>query len=139
MTKPFTPEAAVRTLPLVSRIVTDVVALKRAWRAAVHRFDLLQVGSTKGGEESEAAVAARREAASLAEQLDACVGELDQVGCRLRDFEVGLVDFPSERDGQPIMLSWQLGEPDVGFWLAVDPSDRERQPVDDLLSVRGHS
>lgn len=139
MTELFTPESAVRTLPLVSRIVADVVELKRAWRAAVHRFDLLQVGGVKGGGESDAAAAARREAETLAGQIDACLEELAQVGCRVRDAELGLVDFPTERDGQPIMLSWQLGERDVGFWLGVDPKDRDRQPVDELLSVPDHS
>lgn len=139
MTEQFTPESALRTLPLVSRIVTDVVDLKRAWRAAVHRFDLLQVGTTKGGGESEAAMAARREAESLAGQIDACIEELAQIGCRMRDSETGLVDFPTERDGRPIVLSWQLGESDVGFWLSLDPTDRDRQPVDELLSVPDHS
>lgn len=139
MTEQFTSESAARTLPLVSRIVTDVVELKRAWRAAVHRFDLLQVGAMRGGEESAAAVMARREAESLAGQIDACVEELALIGCRMRDSETGLVDFPTERDGRPIVLSWQLGETDVGFWLAVDPADRDRQPVDDLLSVPDHS
>jgi len=139
MTEQFTPESAARTLPLVSRIVTDVVELKRAWRLAVHRFELLQVGTDRGGEESEAAASARREAEALAGQIDACVEELAQVGCRMRDSELGLVDFPTERDGHPIVLSWQLGEPDVGFWLAVDPRDRDRQPVDELLSVPDRS
>ncbi len=139
MTQPFTPESATRTLPLLSRIVTDVVELQRAWHAAVHRFDMLQLGSAKGGEESVAAVAAKRDRESLAQQLDACVDELDQIGCHLRDSNIGLVDFPAERDGQPIVLSWQLGESDVGFWLAVDHTDRDRQPVDDLLSVPDHS
>ncbi|HET9066479.1 MAG TPA: DUF2203 domain-containing protein [Gemmatimonadales bacterium] len=139
MIEQFTPESAARTLPLVSRIVADVVALKRAWRAAVHRFDLLQVGVGPAGQESEAATVARREAESLAGQIDACVEELAQVGCRMRDSEVGLVDFPTERDGEPIVLSWQLGETDVGYWLAVDPRDRDRQPIDELLSVPDRS
>lgn len=134
MVESFTPESAARTLPLVSRIASDIVDLKREWRAAVHRFDLLQVGSSRE-QESEAALAARRAAESLAGQIDACIEELAQVGCRMRDSELGLVDFPAEREGQPIALSWQVGEREVGFWLDANPQDRDRQPVDELFSI----
>lgn len=131
----FTVDSATRTLPLVSRIVAELVELKAAWRREVHRYELLQVGARGEGKESDAAKEARRGAESLAGRIDACLEELAQVGCRMRDGEVGLVDFPSERDGHPIMLSWQLGEGEVGFWLSPDPLDRDRQPITDLLSV----
>ncbi|MCA9769156.1 MAG: hypothetical protein KC485_10095, partial [Gemmatimonadetes bacterium] len=57
--QPFTPASASRTLPLVSRIVLEAIELKREWRAAIHRFELLQVEADTGAE-SAAAREARR-------------------------------------------------------------------------------
>jgi len=34
----------------------------------------------------------------------------------LRDPLTGLVDFPAERDGEPIFLCWRLGEPTIAFF-----------------------
>lgn len=48
--------------------------------------------------------------------LKADVEELARLGLILRDPESGLVDFPSELDGRPILLCWRLGEPDVAWY-----------------------
>lgn len=46
-------------------------------------------------------------------------GELEWVisrGIVLRDPETGLVDFPSERDGEDVYLCWRLGEPTIAWY-----------------------
>ena len=42
--------------------------------------------------------------------------ELSERSIILRDPESGLVDFPSVRDGEPVLLCWRLGEDRIGFW-----------------------
>jgi hypothetical protein len=44
------------------------------------------------------------------------VEELARRGIILRDPEAGLVDFPSERRGRPVLLCWRLGEQEVGWY-----------------------
>jgi hypothetical protein len=44
------------------------------------------------------------------------VEELARRGIILRDPEAGLVDFPSEREGRPVLLCWRLGEQEVGWY-----------------------
>jgi hypothetical protein len=44
------------------------------------------------------------------------VEELARRGIILRDPETGLVDFPSEREGRPVLLCWRLGEQEVGWY-----------------------
>jgi hypothetical protein len=44
------------------------------------------------------------------------VEELAHRGIILRDPEAGLVDFPSEREGRPVLLCWRLGEQEVGWY-----------------------
>ena len=41
---------------------------------------------------------------------------LADLGLVLRDTQIGLVDFPSERDGEPVYLCWKLGEDEVAFY-----------------------
>lgn len=42
--------------------------------------------------------------------------ELDNLGIQLKDYTRGLIDFPSMRNGQIVLLCWQLGEGDEILW-----------------------
>ena len=43
--------------------------------------------------------------------------------------QLGLVDFPAERDGELVYLCWQFGEPEVAFWHGIDDGFAGRQPL----------
>ena len=47
----------------------------------------------------------------------------------LKDPRLGLVDFPSERDGRTVLLCWRLGEPEVQYWHELDSGYAGRQPL----------
>jgi hypothetical protein len=59
--------------------------------------------------------------------------ELKAVGCELKDFELGLVDFYALLDDRLVFLCWRLGEPRVEYWHEVDAGIAGRQPVDETL------
>jgi len=65
----------------------------------------------------------------LVEELDAIVHEIEESGAHLKDVELGLVDFPAEREGEIVYLCWQFGEPEIAFWHRVDEGFARRQPV----------
>jgi hypothetical protein len=72
----------------------------------------------------------RRPAArALVEELDGIVHEIEESGAHLKDVQLGLVDFPAERDGEIIYLCWQFGEPEVAFWHRVEDGFAGRQPL----------
>ena len=50
-------------------------------------------------------------------------------GIILRDAEIGLVDFPSEREGSKVYLCWKLGEPAVAFWHPLETGISSRKPL----------
>jgi hypothetical protein len=54
---------------------------------------------------------------------------LADLGVLLRDPGIGLVDFPSERDGEPVFLCWKLGEDEVGFFHGERSGMSGRQPL----------
>ena len=53
------------------------------------------------------------------ETLKAEVEYLADRGILLRDPEIGLIDFPAERDGERVFLCWRLGEDDVAYYHGV--------------------
>ena len=56
--------------------------------------------------------------------------EIHESGVQLKDYERGLIDFPSMRDSRLILLCWQLGEGDeIEWWHEVDAGFAGRQPL----------
>ena len=124
----FTVEQANRTLPLVRKIVDDVVQQHRRWREAILELDLV-ASSNRGEEPSERARALERTVQSLAREIDGYKREMEDLGIQLKDPRLGLVDFPSEMNGRPVLLCWRLGEAEVQFWHDVDSGYAGRQPL----------
>ena len=63
-------------------------------------------------------------------ELTTQLAELETLGVQLKDFERGLVDFPSLRDGRVVLLCWQLGEGDeLEWWHDVDAGFAGRTPL----------
>jgi len=71
----------------------------------------------------------RPTARALVEELDGIVHEIEESGAHLKDVQLGLVDFPAERDGEIVYLCWQFGEPEVGFWHRIEDGFAGRQPL----------
>jgi hypothetical protein len=53
---------------------------------------------------------------------------LDQ-GLLIKDMGIGLVDFPSLREGQEVLLCWKYGEEEIAFWHDMDAGYSGRQPL----------
>jgi hypothetical protein len=131
--KLFTLAEAERTLPLVRRVVADLIAEYPRWRAAVSRFELLTGGARADWGETGELVAARDEVTAAAARINDYLKELEAIGCVFKGFDAGLVDFYSLRDDRPIFLCWKLGEPRIAHWHEVDAGFGGRQPIDGAL------
>lgn len=66
--------------------------------------------------------------AQISDGMRTLVGVLEEMGIQLRDVEMGLVDFPAERDGRQIWLCWRLADPAVAFWHGTDEGYASRKP-----------
>jgi len=67
----------------------------------------------------------------LIEAFRSTMQQLESLGGRLKDLDIGLVDFLSERDGEPILLCWKLGEERIRFWHSLESGFAGRQPLDE--------
>lgn len=124
----FTVEMANRTLPLVRRIVEDIVQQHRLWREKILELDLV-ASAARPEDDAERVATLEREAQSLARDIDAFERELASLGIQLKDRRLGLIDFPSTMGDRPVLLCWRLGEPEVQFWHEVDAGFAGRQPL----------
>ena len=124
--KIFTVAEANALLPVVQRILAKVQrAHKRiySYRAAAKEA---AEGAEKGG---GGFVQGPLYAAFLVE-LTAQTNRLEELGVQLKDFDRGLVDFPSLRDGRVVLLCWQIGEGDeVEWWHDVEEGFAGRTPL----------
>jgi hypothetical protein len=128
----FTVDHANRTLPLVRRIVEDVVRSHGRWQEAIIELDLLVPGMRADSPDPRA-TALEREIQSIARDIDQFQGELDALGIQLKDRRIGLIDFPSEMDGRRVLLCWRLGEPSVQFWHDEQGGYAGRRPLSPTL------
>jgi hypothetical protein len=131
--KLFTIEEANRALPLVRRIVADLRDDYQTWRELMARYEIIAAGTRAYLGEDQHEVELRHELAERAARLDGLLEELKAVGCELKDFELGLVDFYALLDDRLVFLCWRLGEPRVEYWHEVDAGIAGRQPVDETL------
>jgi hypothetical protein len=132
--KQFTVPSANRTLPLVRMIVSDIVELFR--EVSERRERLLAMQRRKGSETKrdgdlyrEEVEQAERVLEQDVERLQAFVNELSVLGVELKDPSTGLVDFPTQMNGQSAYLCWKLGETEVGYWHTTDSGFAGRQPL----------
>ncbi|MEQ8765604.1 MAG: DUF2203 domain-containing protein [Planctomycetota bacterium] len=107
MTRLFKPADANRTLPLVKRIVADILEHGRDLRRLANRRDRDSV---------------RDKIERLEAALRANMQELEQIGCSYKDwsFEVGLVDFPAKIGGRPVLLCWRSDEESVEWFHSYE-------------------
>lgn len=112
----FTPEQANRTLPLVRRIVADL--LDRARER--HRLS----------NEAETPDTLQR-LESLNNEVQELTSELEGIGCYFKDWnlEAGLVDFPAEIDGEEVLLCWRSDEEAIEWYHTYEDGYSGRKRI----------
>lgn len=104
-------------LPLVRRIVEDVLAAGRAMRAH----------AVRPRPDAEQVRLYDREL----EHLRSLIRELEDLGGSFKDwrFDVGLVDFPARIDGEDVLLCWRSDEPAIRYYHGVEEGYAGRKPI----------
>jgi hypothetical protein len=118
----FSLDEANRSLPLVKRVVGDIVKTHALAMKLQH--------------EIERQTAKQPTATTIQQQLDTCmnkledfVDELSEIGCELKDYQMGLIDFVGRHEGRDVYLCWKLGEERITHWHELDSGFAGRQSV----------
>ncbi len=118
-------------LPLVRRIVSDAVRDYWRWQEKVQEFE--EVAANRLADEpNDDADRLEREAHAIAREIDGYIMEIRELGVEMKGIDSGLVDFPSEINGKPVLLCWQLGEESVQYWHDREAGFAGRQRVESL-------
>ena len=133
MPKRFTLDEAQSLIPSVDRLLRKAVELKSGFVSAEQRFDGYQRRIIMMG----GMVVDRTEVREARERRDHAAGSLRQVleevqelGCVVKDLDIGLVDFPTLFQGREVYLCWKLGEPAIAFWHGIDEGFAGRKAID---------
>ena len=131
MEKSFTVDEANRTLPLVRRIVEDLVRDHHLWEEKVREFEVATAASSPDHPDVIAELL-QVEAQRLANDIESYIAELNDLGVICKGMNVGLVDFRGQLDGREVFYCWKLGEPKVMYWHEVDAGFVGRQRLQSL-------
>ncbi len=124
--KLFTVEEANALLPSVREILQKIRRSRRRLAAYRHAAKLAAEGAEQGG----GGMAQGVQYAIILTHFTEEMSELEALGVQLKDFDRGLVDFPSLRDGRVVLLCWQLGEGDeLEWWHDMDAGFTGRTPL----------
>ena len=131
MDKIFTVDEANRSLPLVRRIVEDLVRDHHLWEEKVREFEIATAGSSPERPDVIAELL-QMEAQRLAKDIESYIAELNDLGVICKGMNVGLVDFRGQMEGREIFYCWKLGEPRVMYWHEIDAGFVGRQRLHPL-------
>jgi hypothetical protein len=67
--------------------------------------------------------------AELSRRLEEEVARLHAEGIEVKDLESGLIDFYAVLNDEVVLLCWQRGEEEVGFFHTLDGGFRNRRPL----------
>ena len=128
----FTPGEANSALDEVRPVAERLVAVRARMRELERaQAELVQRIAGNGvGHVATDLNDARSELHGLADAAVACVDRLEELGVVVKDVDAGLVDFPSRREGEDVLLCWHVGEPSVAYWHSLDEGFAGRKPID---------
>jgi len=122
--KLFTVEEANSLLPRLRELLADVSLHRDALRErAPHLEPILRAAGTNGGGKigSEYGVEAYK--------LYLAIERIRELGVVLKDLDVGLLDFPHQREGRVVFLCWHPPEERIRYWHEIEAGYAGRQPL----------
>jgi hypothetical protein len=124
--KLFTVDEANSLLPSVRAIVKSIQKSHRR----VTTFQTAAKHAAQGAESGGGGMTLGARYAALLVDLSTHAGHLETLGIQLKDYQQGLIDFPSMRDGRVVLLCWKADEGDqLEWWHDVEAGFAGRQPL----------
>ena len=133
MPRRFTLAEAQELIPRVERLLREAIAFKASYDEAEKQIQSFQQRvAMMGGVavDRERAIQARTQRDGAAAQLRTAIEQVQEVGCLIKDLDIGLIDFPTTYRGAEVCLCWKLGEAGIEYWHGVEEGFRGRKRID---------
>jgi hypothetical protein len=120
----FTVEEANALLPTLRKILDEVALHRDTLRERAPQMEpILRAAAENGGGRASA------EYGLEAYNLYLAIERIRELGVVLKDLDVGLLDFPHEREGRVVFLCWHPPEESVEYWHDLDAGYAGRRPL----------
>jgi hypothetical protein len=124
MPRYFTLKEANATLVTIKPLIEEILAIRQ--KILDRRPEVWQVVERAAGNGGN--LAASKLVVEF-ERLDALIHQIHDTGALLKDLSLGLLDFPSLKQGREIYLCWKHGEEEIAYWHEVNAGYAGRQPI----------
>jgi len=121
----FTPHEASLLLPDIKIKLKEILERKKVvdvLKSDVERYSLV-------GFETRDLLEKNQELEAVVNDLMTKVSELEDLGVKVRDIDLGLIDFPALRFGNAVYLCWRYGESDIEFWHEANEGMKGRKSL----------
>ena len=132
----FTIQQAERLLPEVESIIRDAIDAKSGYEQAEEEMQnfsrrIMMLGGVRV--DHTKILEHRDQRDSNAELLKAAMEKIAEIGCLVKDLDIGLIDFPTLLNGEEVYLCWKLGETGIHFWHGVHEGFQGRKAIDEAF------
>jgi hypothetical protein len=129
--KLFSPERANALIPKLAPLVEELLEKRRDLAIKLLESDPTLRNAPPAGHRLASARSPfpAPRFGELKSEIVRLIHRIEALGCIVKDIDLGLVDFPSTRDGEQMYLCWKLGEPSINHWHGLEEGFSERQPI----------
>jgi hypothetical protein len=133
----FTLEEAQRLLPVLESLLRTAIDGKKLIEAVDTELqELAHRVFLSGGLLVNIIQVARRKAEreKTIQRVKDTLAEIDATGVQVKDFDIGLLDFPCQVEGHTVLLCWKLGEKGITHWHDATEGFAGRKPIDERIA-----
>ncbi len=129
----FTIHQAERLLPEVESTIREAIAAKSGYEQAEEEMQnfsrrIMMLGGVVVDHTRVLEHRDRRESSALL--LKAAMEKIEEIGCLVKDLDIGLIDFRTLLHGEEVYLCWKLGESGIHYWHGVHEGFQGRKAID---------
>jgi hypothetical protein len=125
--KLFTVQEANALLPVVRPKLDEI---KRQYSKTTALLESVKLAAAAGNDFGGGGLESGTHYVKSLYKIGKITTELHELGVQLKDYSRGLIDFPSMRDGQVVLLCWQLGENErIEWWHEIETGFAGRKPL----------
>jgi len=129
--KTFTLEEAEKLIPQLEKIVESVMENKKQAMSIGQELVELQNRIRSGEFAANPAeiINKQTELEFLVRIINDNLESIENLGCQPKDLDAGLVDFPTNIEGEEVLLCWKYGEKSINFYHGLYDGFAGRKPL----------
>lgn len=127
--KVFTLEEANQLLPVMTKLILELQAKRDLAVNTEVQIDSLELISNSDDASAKELFHLTEAYRQIVREFYALIDQIHEIGCFLKDVDLGLIDFYGVLSGRVVYLCWRFGEPKINYWHETGEGFAQRQPL----------